>query len=126
MTVTQRSLALGWCVLTALLVVSCATQLSRFSFLGETYPPKPESYDVQIFRQGLPTQPFVRISRLDVHVERTGFSQATFKTALPELKRQARRSGADAIVEIEEKTSMVGETRIYHVTAIGIHYLAGH
>ncbi len=93
--------------------------------LGEAFPSKPESYDVHIFRQGLPTQPFVRISRLDVHLERTGFDQATLEDALPELKRQARLSGADAIVAIDEKTSAVGETRIYHVTATGIHYPTG-
>ena len=123
--VMRRSLTLGCCVIMALLVISCATQQSRFFFLGEAYPPKPENFEIQIFRQGSPTQPFVRISRLDVHLERTGFSQATFNDALPELKRQARRSGADAIVAIEEKTSVVGETRIYHVTATGIRYPTG-
>jgi hypothetical protein len=102
--------------------MSCATQQSRYSPLGEAYPAKPENYDVQLFRESMPERPFVRISRLDVHAEKTHFIGTSFESVLPELRRQARLSGADAIVEIQEKTSMVGETRIYHVTATGIRF----
>ncbi len=42
--------------------------------------------------------------------------------ALPELKRQARLAGCDAIIEITERRSEILETRVYHVTAIGIRY----
>jgi hypothetical protein len=90
--------------------------------LDEAYPPKPENYEVDVFKEGTPDRPFIRVSRLDVHLEKTHFIGSGLNNALPELKRQARLSGADAIIEIQERFSMVGETRIYHVTATGIRY----
>ena len=91
--------------------------------LGSSYPPKPEGYDIQVFHDApAPQRSFVRISRLDVHLEKTHFVGSSLDDALQDLKKQARLSGADAIVDIREHSSMVGETRIYHVTAIGIRY----
>jgi len=75
-----------------------------------------------VFRDAPPQRPFTRISRLDVHFEKTAFIGSSLDGALPELKKQARLSGADAIIEIRERTSMVGETKVYHVTATGIRY----
>jgi len=89
---------------------------------GDSYPPKPEGYEVQVFRGGAPQRPFVRISRLDVHLEKTHFISSSLDDALPELKNQARLSGADAIIDIRESFSSVGETEIYHVTATGVRY----
>ncbi|MFA4846344.1 MAG: hypothetical protein WC654_07370 [Patescibacteria group bacterium] len=108
--------------LVALFIVSCATTQSRYSILGNSYHPKPEEYDVQVFRDSAPQRPFVRISRLDVHLEKTHFIGSSLDDALPELKKQARLSGADAIIDIRESFSMVGETRIYHVTVTGVRY----
>ena len=88
----------------------------------DSYPPKSEKFDVQIFRNDVPQRPFMRISRLDVHLEKSHLIGSTFDDSLPELKKQARLSGADAIIEIRENSSRVGETRIYHVTATGIRY----
>lgn len=93
--------------------------------LGDSYtPPSPkhDGCDVQILRDETPQRPFVRISRLDVHLEKTHFISSSLDDALPELKKQARLSGADAIIAIQEYSSMMGETRIYHVTATGIRY----
>jgi hypothetical protein len=106
----------------AILAVSCATSQSRYSMLGQTFPPKPEGCEVQIFRDAAPDRPFARVSRLDVHLEKTYFVGSSLEGALPELKKQARLSGADAVIEIREIKSMVGETKIYHVTATGIRY----
>jgi len=92
--------------------------------LGQSFPPKPEGYEVQIFRGTPPDRPFVRISRLDVHLEKAYFMSSSFQDALPELKKQARLSGADAVIDIRESHSMVGETMVYHVTATGIRYPA--
>lgn len=118
MSAIRRALAL---CLVALIVASCATTQSRYSALGDSFPPKPEGYEVQVFHE-IPQRSFVRISRLDVHLEKTHLIGSSLDDALQELKKQARLSGADAIVEIKEYFSMVGETRIYHVTATGIHY----
>jgi hypothetical protein len=108
--------------LSAFLAVSCATSRSRYVPLGKVYPPKPEEYPVEVFKTGLPPRVFEKISRLDVHLEKAFFVGSSLETALPELKRQARLSGADAIIDIRETSSMVGETKIYHVTATGIRY----
>lgn len=108
--------------LVTLLTVSCATRQSRYALLGQAFPPKPESCEVLIFREAAPPRTFVRVSRLDVHLEKTSFVGSSLESALPELKRQARLSGADAVIEIRETRSTVGETRVYHVTATGIRF----
>jgi hypothetical protein len=105
-----------------LFIVSCATTQSRYVPLGKTYSSKAEGAIVEVFHTGLPEKAFVRIARLDVHLEKTGFIRPNFNEALPELKKQARLSGADAIIEIQERSSMRDETGIYHITAIGIKY----
>jgi uncharacterized protein YbjQ (UPF0145 family) len=46
-----------------------------------------------------------------------------FEDALPELEKQARQAGADAVIEIEERRSQVLETMVYHVTATGARYI---
>jgi len=114
----------GLC-LVAVLVVSCATAMQgRFSMLGQSYPPKPAGFDVQIFRDDLPKRPYVKISRLIVHIERTLMGgSSSIEDALPELKEQARLSGADAIIDIQQSVSSVAaETEIFNVTATGIRY----
>lgn len=118
---TIRSTLALWLV--ALFTVSCATTQSRYYMLEDSYPPKPEGYDVQVFRDGAPQRQFVKISRLDVHLEKSHFIGSSLNDALPELMKQARLSGADAIIEIREIRSMVGETKIFHVTATGIRYV---
>ncbi len=103
-------------------VTGCAMQ-SQFYHLGEKYPPTPESVVIELFWDDMPSRKFIKISRLDVHIENTHFVSASFADALPELKRQARLSGAHAITNIRESSSSMGETRIYHVTATGVRYL---
>lgn len=109
--------------LLALFLVSCSTVQSRYSMLDDSYPAKPESYEVQVYyHDNLPQRPFARISRIDVHLEKTHFRDSALEDAMPELKNQARLSGADAIIEIREKFSSRLETSIYHVTATGIRF----
>ncbi|MCB9913170.1 MAG: hypothetical protein H6827_09260 [Planctomycetes bacterium] len=107
---------------TAVLAVSCSTTQSRYSPLGQSYPPKPDGFEVKVFPDTTPDRPFTRISRLDVHLEKTHFVGSSLDDALPELKKQARLSGADAVIEVREMRSMVGETKVYHVTGTGIRY----
>jgi hypothetical protein len=71
----------------------------------------------------IPNKPFNRIARLDVHLEKTGFVRSSFDDALPELKKQARQAGADAVIEIQEIRSQILETMVYHVTATGVRYV---
>jgi hypothetical protein len=105
------------------LAAGCATTQSRYEFLAERYPPRAADATVEVFRSGLPQVPFKRIARLDVHLEKTGFMTSRFEDALPELKKQARQAGADAVIEIEERHSQVLETMVFHVTATGARYV---
>ena len=109
-------------VLAVAFLAGCASTQSRYVPLGATVPPLPDGTEVHVFRDGLPDRPFDRVSRLAVHLERTHFIGSDLEDALPELRRQARLSGAEAIIEIQEQRSQVGETKIYHVTAVGIRY----
>lgn len=47
-----------------------------------------------------------------------------FDDVLTKLRREACASGADAIIDIQERSSNINlsETNIYHVSAIGIKY----
>ena len=62
------------------------------------------------------------LSRLNVHIEKTHFLSSDLDEAMPELKKQACLSGADAITDIQERQSSYLETRSYHVTAKGIRF----
>ena len=86
----------------------------------------PADAPVEVFRDGLPMRPCVMTARLDVHLEKSGWVTTKFEDALPELKKQARQSGSDAIIEITEKQSHYLETMMYHVTAYGIRATDAH
>jgi hypothetical protein len=100
----------------------CASTIGRYEFLDQSYPARPADAPVEAFVTGEPSRPFVRVARLDAHLEKTGFMKSSLDEALPELERQARRAGCNAIIEISERRSEILETRVYHVTAIGVRY----
>jgi hypothetical protein len=108
--------------LIALCVAACATTQSGFRPLGAHYPAKPKDFAVEIFETGEPARPFERIARLDTHFEKTHFIHTTHAAGIAELQKQARAAGADAVIEVREMRSRVGETFILHVTGIGIRY----
>jgi hypothetical protein len=114
-----RALSLA---LLMLCVAACATTQGKFRPLGEAYPAKPASFQVQVFESVLPQQPFERIARVDAHFEKTFFAPTMRNTAIEELKKQARAAGADAIIEVDERRSRVNETLILHVSATAIHF----
>jgi hypothetical protein len=105
-----------------LLAAACATSQGSFRRLGSTYPPLPVDQPIQVFEKGRPEKPFIEVSRVDAHFEKTMWMGTSLETALEELKRQARLSGAEALIDVAARESMVGETRIFHVTAIGIRF----
>jgi hypothetical protein len=109
-------------LLVALWTAACSTTQSRFATLGDALPPRSEDCNVAVYLEEAPERNFVRVSRLDVHVEHTLFHQAGLTEALPELRRQACLSGADAIIEIQEREQAIVENRSYHVIAVGIRY----
>ncbi len=104
---------------------SCATEADRggrFSMLKGAYPPKPKDFPVEIFENAPPARPYDEIARLDVHLERAFFATPSLKDTFPELIYQARRAGADAIINLRERRSTLNETKTLHVTATGIKY----
>ena len=103
-------------------ISACSAHQARHAWLGPEYPPWPPGHPVEVFQDGLPTRPFVRVSRLDVHIEKGDFRKASLQQVLPELLKQARLSGADAVIEIQERRTWVIGSPVYHVTAIGIRY----
>jgi hypothetical protein len=103
-------------------VAACSTSRSRFAVLGAAQPARPADCRVDVFLSGTPEREFLRISRIDVHIERTLWLQPTLNDALPELRRQACLSGADAVIDVRERYDAVVENRSYHVIGIGVSY----
>ncbi|HEY5809143.1 MAG TPA: hypothetical protein VIT67_14310 [Povalibacter sp.] len=103
-------------------LVACSTTQSRFAPLGgKSFPPRDESFQITVFDQP-PSRSYDRVARLDVHFEKSAWQESNLQEALPELKKQARLAGADAIVDIKEQRSQVAETKMYHVTATAIRF----
>lgn len=122
-----RSLAsLGLLVLLLTLgagMSGCATSRGTAFPIGEkSYPAKAANFPIAVFSDSLPERPFVRIARLNYHSEKTFFAPTLYQVALEELKEQARKAGADAIVELKESKSSLNETKIYNLSAVGIVY----
>ena len=111
-----------WTLLSVLLS-ACSTTQSGFTFVAVRESPRAADCNVEILRRDMPLRPFVRISRIDVHIERTFFADPTFADAVPELRRQACLSGADAVIEVREERDAIVENRSYHVTATGVKYV---
>lgn len=111
-------------IVATVLLAACTSHQSRYVPLQQSYDALPSSFEVEVFRYGLPEKPFERVARLDVHIEKTHFLSSDFEDALPELREQARLSGSHAIIEIEERSSSVLETKIYHVTATGVRFVS--
>ncbi len=105
-------------------ISACSATQGSFSCLDKDkhFPSLPDNSKIDVYNSGVPDRPFIKVARLDAHLEKTHFVGSSLKNALPELEMQARHSGSNAIIDINEHTSMLGETRIYHVTAIGIRY----
>ncbi|MBL6749121.1 MAG: hypothetical protein ISP90_01300 [Nevskia sp.] len=101
-------------------VLSACTTQGSFRELGTSYPPKPGNCEIEIFKGSDPGKPYIRISKINVHLEKTHFVHSDLSSASKELKRQACLSGADALIELSESSSGYLETRMYNVTATGI------
>lgn len=100
----------------------CATSQGSFQELEHGRPARPENCRVEIFKVGAPDKAYIRISKLNVHLEKTFFVSSDFESASKELKRQACLSGADAIIDLNETSSSYLETKIYNVSGTGICY----
>jgi hypothetical protein len=110
-------------VLASVLLAGCSSNLARFAPLaGKSFPPKDEIFEVAVFDSILPSREFERIARIEVAMEVPSTAATSLQDAIPELKRQARLAGADAIVDIRLARSTVGEVTLFQVNATGIRY----
>src|SRR5260221_3143205 len=92
-------------IVSACALVGCATGVGTFTPFGPARAAKPDNYHVDVFQSGLPSRPFERVAVLDAHCESQWFATPSLQSdVLPELMKQARAAGCDAIIEIKEKS----------------------
>ena len=114
----KKLITIGWCLVISFVLLSCVNrQTNQRSLVANQ-----SRCEVEIIRNSLPQRDFVKLDRLDVHIEKTFFAGSDFSDAVEELKNKACEKKADAIIDIEERSSIYLETRIYHVTATAIKY----
>jgi hypothetical protein len=100
----------------------CSSIQSNFSAGDVVFPPKPDGCPIEVYERQLPDRPYAVVSRLNVHIEKTHFLTSDLDEVMPELKKQACLSGADAIAQIQERRGAYLETKSYYVTAQGIRF----
>ena len=106
-----------------ILLSSCVSvQESAFPIGSKSWPAKPSSAVVEVYRDAPPSRPYEAVARLNVHIEKTFFIKSAYSEALPRLQSLAREKGADAIIQISEDRSQLNETYIYNVKAVAIVY----
>lgn len=101
----------------------CMATTGNYRSLNQNSPARAPNCDVAVFKDQRPARPYVAIAQLNVHLEKTFFASSDFASASGELRRQACLSGADGVIDIEEKNSSYLETRIYNLSATGIKFL---
>lgn len=69
-----------------------------------------------------PARPYTKVSSLDLYIEKKAPGEPSLEEVLPELKRQARLSGAEAVIEVQWTLRGAPDAAVYHVTATGIAY----
>lgn len=109
-------------VFPALALSGCMATTGNYRALAQSYPTRPSDCSIEVFKNAAPDRPFTAISHLNVHLEKTFFVPSDFASAVGELKRQGCLSGADGIVDIQERQSSYLETRIYNLSATGIRF----
>lgn len=102
---------------------SCSTVQGNFTLLDGHELVNESEESIDIYHNGLPTREYRVQARLDAHFERTHFLGTSLEEGIKQLEIQARLSGSQAIINIEESQSRVGETKISHFSAIGIRYM---
>ena len=77
---------------------------------------------IDVYMTETPNQSYDVIATVRVEFQKKKFLHPTIHDALPFLKKEARRVGADAIMDIEVSESKTGWTRIFRAQANAIKY----
>lgn len=109
-------------LLGALGLSSCASTQSDYLLTGERYAARSVDAQVVVYEgEAAPDQAYTVIG--EVYVTKEGHLRSyTLENAMPELKVQARRVGAHAVMSITEKRSRHLEAGLYIVSAQAIRY----
>jgi hypothetical protein len=98
---------------------------SKVELVGDKRPAKPPNCEVEIFGENKPEKKYEVVARMDVYVRRNKITQgrqATYEEAVPELKKQACKAGADAVIVLRQTVSSSGEFKLLYVKAEAIHF----
>jgi hypothetical protein len=109
---------LAWCL------CGCMATTGNYRPLNGGATARAADCQVSVYKDAPPKLPYVAISRLNVHLEKTFFVSSDYVSAAAELKRQACLSGAEAVVDLQEQSSSYLETRIYNLSGTGARFLA--
>jgi len=105
---------------------ACATEVGNHTFVGKSYPPKPQNYSIDVYTNAPPNRSFERVAILDVHCEAQGFQMPNLASdGLPKLINEARLAGCDAIMDIRSRVptnNWTLETKVIQFSATGIVY----
>lgn len=93
-----------WTVLT-LGLLACSAGCSpvvRSIRIGESFPPRPVSSDVQLYSVRLPDCPFEEIGLLDMEKEPGFLATPSSEERVDAMKTKARQMGGDAIIGLAQ------------------------
>lgn len=98
---------------------------SKVELVGPKRPARPPNCEVEIFSDSKPEKRYEVVARIDVYVRRnkvTQGRQAVYEEAVPELRKQACKVGADAVIVLRQTVSSSGEFKLLYVKAEAIHF----
>lgn len=91
-------------VLSLMTILGCAPQVDFVRTTSERYPPKPDDYEMLVYIKGdRPEEDYKVIGVLQVQGKH-GLSGPRSDKLVTVLKKEARKNGADAIIDLEIDT----------------------
>src|SRR6185436_16909441 len=71
---------------------------------------------IDVYLTDTPNRPYEEAAQIEVQFDKKIFLKPTLHDAIPFFKREARKCGADAIIDLRETSSVTGWTRIYRAS----------
>ena len=75
---TARASAVAAIAVVLAALAGCASTIGRYDFLDQSYPGRTIDAPIEAFVTGEPSRPYIRVARLDAHLEKTGFVRSQF------------------------------------------------
>ena len=77
---------------------------------------------IDVYLTDAPNRPYEEAAQIVVQFDKKIFLKPTLHDAIQFFKQEARKAGADGIIDLKETSSVTGWTRIYRATAVAIRY----